>query len=52
MKKLFSLILAGLMTLSLAACGGSSSTGGSAQASKDNKVLYSNAILYYNVTAK
>lgn len=32
MKKLFSLILAGLMTLSLAACGGS---GGSAQASKD-----------------
>ena len=37
MKKLFSLILAGLMTLSLAACGGS---GGSAQASKDNKVLY------------
>lgn len=40
MKKLFSLILAGLMTLSLAACGGSGSTGGSAQASKDNKVLY------------
>lgn len=40
MKKLFSLILAGLMALSLAACGGSGSTGGSAQASKDNKVLY------------
>ena len=39
MKKLFSLILAGLMTLRLAACGGSGSTGGSAQASKDNKVL-------------
>lgn len=40
MKKLLSLILAGLMILSLAACGGSGNSGSSAQAGKDNKVLY------------